>query len=299
MAASTATTARAGLLYAALAYGAWGLFPLYWKLFVGVGAVEVLCHRIVWSAVLLLVSLAGRGQFQEFWAIRRSPRLLATLLTTALLLSANWGTYIYGVNTDRVVETSLGYFINPLFSVLLGCLVLREQLTRGQLLAVGLASLGVADFIRELGQVPWIALGLAVSFGLYGLLRKLATVQPLPGLAVETLLVVPLALLWLGRLAITDAAHFNDTPLLMLAFIGCGLVTSLPLLWFNNAARRLPLSTLGFMQYCAPSLQLLLGVFIFHEPFTRTHAISFSLIWLALAIYSAESLQRQLRRPSG
>ncbi len=284
---------QAGLGYAVLAYGAWGLLPLYWKLFGGVTAVEVLCHRIVWSALLLAGVLAGRRQLGEFVTLGRSPRRLATLLTTALLLSGNWCLYIYGVNSERVVETSLGYFINPLLSVLLGCLVLRERLTLVQGLAVGLAALGVINFIGELGQVPWIALGLANSFALYGLLRKLATVQPLVGLAVETLLVAPLALGWLGTLAIAQTSHFGRSAGLTLSFIGCGLVTSLPLLWFNQAARRLPLSTLGFLQYLAPSLQLLLGVFAFQEPFTRTHALSFSLIGSALALYSADSLRRR------
>lgn len=281
-----------GMFYAVLAYGAWGILPLYWKLFGTTPAIEVLSHRIVWSAVFLIGVLAFRKRLGEFWELWRSPRLLGMLLASAALLSLNWGTYIYGVNTERVVETSLGYFINPLFSVLLGCLFLRERLNRWQILAVGLAGLGVANFIWELQQVPWIALTLAASFGFYGLLRKVAAVRPMAGLAVETLLIAPVALGVLSTLTAQGQSHFATDPLLTRLFIGCGVITSLPLLWFNNAAKRLPLTTLGFMQYLAPTLQLLLGVFLFREPFTATHAVSFSLIWTALAIYSAHVLIR-------
>ena len=289
MTGSPKTLLSPGILYALLAYGAWGLLPIYWKLFGTTSPIEVLSHRIVWSALFLLGVLGVQGRLAEFRKLWRSPRLLLTLFTSAALLSFNWGIYIYGVNTERVVETSLGYFINPLISVLLGCLFLKEQLNRWQILAVGLAGLGVANFIWEFGQIPWIAIILAVSFALYGLLRKLAAVQPMAGLAIETLLISPIAIALLSHGATAGTSQFGSTTALTLLFIGCGVITSLPLLWFNNAAKRLPLATLGFMQYLAPSMQLLLGVFLYHEPFTATHAVSFSLIWAALVLYSANS----------
>lgn len=284
-----------GILYALLAYGSWGLLPLYWKLFGNTPAVQVLSHRIIWSAVFLIAVLAMQQRLDELGKLWRSPRLLITLFTSAALLSFNWGIYIYGVNADRVVETSLGYFINPLFSVLLGCAFLGERLNRWQIFAVFLAAMGVTNFMVDLGHVPWIAFGLAISFGLYGLLRKVAAVQPMAGLAVETLLITPVTLGFIAHWTATGTSQFGSNLSLTLLFIGCGIITSMPLLWFNNAAKRLPLATLGFMQYLAPTMQLMLGVFLFHEPFTRTHLISFSLIWVALALYSSNAVLKTRR----
>jgi chloramphenicol-sensitive protein RarD len=218
---------------------------------------------------------------------------LKILLATALLLTFNWGLYIFGVNSARVVETSLGYFINPLVNVLLGCVFLKERLNHAQTLAVLLAGIGVAQLVWHFGQVPWLALGLAFSFAFYGLLRKVVAVGPMVGLAVETLLIAPVALILVGYWAATGAGHLGVAWSTSLLLIGSGVMTSLPLLWFNNAAKRLRLSTLGFFQYMAPSLQLMLGVLLYHEPFTRTHAVTFGLIWLALLIYSTTSLSTQ------
>lgn len=254
---------------------------------------EVLCHRMVWSGLFLIGLLLLQHRQVEFTKLWRQPKNLGFLLITALLLSFNWGIYIYGVNTDRVVETSLGYYINPLVSVLLGFLFLKERLHRGQQVAVVLAVLGVGNFIWNFGSVPWIALALAFSFAFYGLLRKVVPVAPMVGLAVETLLITPIALGLILYWANTGAGHFGNNPALTLLFIGAGITTSLPLLWFNNAAKRLRLSTLGFFQYMAPSIQLLLGVFVFHEPFTSVHAVTFGLIWTALLIYSATSIWKR------
>lgn len=281
---------QSGALYAVLAYFAWGLFPIYWKLFGQIPAIEVLSHRVLWSLVFLLGVLAIQQRGKEFIYLWRTPRKVFTLLLTALLLSVNWGLYIYGVNTDRVVETSLGYFINPLVSVLLGFVVLKERLHWGQQVAVALAVVGVTSFVWQLGTVPWIALSLAFSFAMYGLLRKIVPVAPLVGLAVETLWMAPIALLVAGYGTATGTGHFMMSSWLTLLFVGAGVVTSLPLLWFNNAAKRLKLSTLGFFQYLAPTLQLLIGVLLYHEPFTRTHAATFGCIWLALLIYTTTSL---------
>lgn len=293
---SAASPAQLGPLYAVLAYSSWGLLPIYWKLFAHVPAVEVLSHRFFWSALFLTSLLWLQNRQAEFWQVWQR-RYLGPLLLTAALLAFNWGLYIYGVNTDRVVETSLGYFINPLVNVLLGFLFLKERLHRGQQLAVLLAGCGVAYFIWQFGAVPWIALALAFSFAFYGLLRKVVAVAPMTGLAVETLLSTPVALAFLLYQTSTSNSHWNTSLGLNLLFIGCGVITSLPLLWFNNAAKRLRLSTLGFFQYLAPSLQLGLGIFLYHEPFTLPHAITFSLIWIALLIYSITSLRMQRSLP--
>ncbi|MEB3357255.1 MAG: EamA family transporter RarD [Synechococcales bacterium] len=281
-----------GVLYAILAYTSWGLLPIYWKFFGQVPAVEVLSHRIIWSMLFLSGILLLQRRQAEVGQLLRSPKHLGLLLATATLLTMNWGIYIYGVNTARVVETSLGYFINPLVSVLLGFVFLKEKLYRGQWIAVLLASLGVANFIWSLGVVPWIALALAISFAFYGLLRKVVPVSPLLGLAVETLLIAPLALALVSYGVVTQTGNLGDSWRITLLFIGAGVITSMPLLWFNNAAKRLRLSTLGFFQYLAPSLQLMLGVFLYQEPFTSTHAVTFGFIWTALLIYSATSLMK-------
>ncbi len=273
------------------AYTAWGLLPIYWKFFGQIPPAEVVSHRIIWSLVFLGGLLVLQHRQQEFTQLWGDRQRLGVLLATALLLAFNWGLYVYGVNSDRVVETSLGYFINPLVSVLLGFVFLKERLQRGQKLAVLLAAVGVANFIWQFGAVPWIALALACSFAVYGLLRKVVAVSPMVGLAMETLLIAPLALILVGYGAATGSGHLGMGWPTLLLFMGAGIVTSMPLLWFNNAAKRMQLSTLGFFQYMAPSLQLLLGVFLYHEPFTATHAVTFSCIWLALALYSFTALR--------
>lgn len=290
---SSKATGKAGALYAVLAYTAWGLLPIYWKFFGQISAIEVLSQRIIWSMVFLTGLLFLQQRSKELHQLFYSPTRLGILLITASLLTFNWGLYIYGVNTNRVVETSLGYFINPLVNVLLGFMFLKERLHRGQKLAVLLAGIGVANFVWEFGEVPRLALGLAFSFAFYGLLRKMVAVAPLIGLAVETLLIAPVALVLVGHWAVAGVGHLGVAWSTSLLFIGSGVMTSLPLLWFNNAAKRLRLSTLGFFQYLAPSLQLMLGVFLYHEPFTRTHAVTFGFIWVALVIYSTTSLVTQ------
>ena len=245
---------------------------------------------MVWSLVFLGLILTLQQRLSE---LRKLPRRqVLGLLLTAVLLSTNWGLYIYGVNTNQVVETSLGYFINPLVSVLLGFVVLRGRLYPGQWVAVALATIGVGYFIWQFGSVPWIALSLAGTFALYGLLRKVVAVSPMVGLAVETALMTPVALLMIAYWSTTGSGTFGSSPAPTLLFIGAGIATSMPLLWFNNAAKRLSLSTLGFFQYVAPSIQLLLGVFLYQEPFTQKHLVSFSCIWTALLIYSGTSLLR-------
>jgi chloramphenicol-sensitive protein RarD len=284
-----------GPIYALLAYGAWGLLPIYWKLFDHTPAVEVLSHRMIWSAVFLVAILLLQRRLGDLLSLLRKPRQVLVLLLTASLLTFNWGMYIYGVNSDRVVEASLGYYINPLVSVLLGFVFLKERLYRGQQVAVALAVVGVGYFIWQLGTVPWIALALALSFAFYGLLRKLVAVAPLVGLAVETLLITPVTLLFVSWLGMNGQGRFGESLPLTLLFVGAGVATSMPLLWFNNAAKRLKLATLGFFQYLGPSLSLLLGVFVYGEPFTLTHVVTFSCIWAALLLYSVTALRANPR----
>lgn len=291
--------ANLGSIYALLAYSTWGLLPIYWKLLGQPSAVEVLSHRMIWSAVFLMGILLVQRRWSDLRSQLRSPRQVLVLLLTASLLSFNWGLYIYGVNSDRVVEASLGYYINPLVTVLLGFVFLKERLLRGQQVAVALAVVGVGYFIVQLGTVPWIALALAVSFAFYGLLRKLVGVAPLVGLAVETLLITPVTLLFVSWLAASGQGSFGQDWPTTLLLIGAGVATSMPLLWFNNAAKRLPLATLGFFQYLAPSLSLLLGVFVYGEPFTATHGVTFSCIWAALLLYSVTALRAKHRAGKG
>ncbi len=274
-----------GFVYAILAYASWGVFPIYWKFFGPVSPLEVISHRVVWSLVLMLVLVGLTGQVAELREVLRNGRRVGVLFLTATLLSVNWGSFVYGVVSGQIVQISLGYFLNPLFSILLALVFLKERLNRWQIVAVVLAALGVLHFGWHLGRVPWIAIGLAVSFGFYGLLRKVVAVTPLVGLTVETALMLPVALGIIYFLSAKQTAIFGASTTLTLLFLGAGVVTTLPLLWFNNAAKLLPLSTLGFMQYLAPTLQLLCGIVLYREPFTFREGLSFVLIWAAIVIF--------------
>ena len=277
--------ALTGLIYALLAYASWGLFPLYWKLFGSAPPLEIVSHRVIWSLILLAILAVIFRQVDEMRAVLLNGKRLAVLMVTASLLSVNWGIFIYGVVSGQVVQTSLGYFLNPLVSILLAFLFLKERLNLVQTVAVLFAACGVAHFGWHLGRLPWIALGLAFSFGLYGLLRKIVAVTPLIGLLVETALMAPAAVALIWSLSSQGRAEFGSSTRIMLLFLGAGVVTTLPLLWFNSATKLLRLSTMGFLQYLAPTLQLLVGVFVFKEPFTSREAISFVLIWTAVTVY--------------
>ncbi len=285
---------RQGLIAAACAYLIWGLFPIYWKQLAMVPATQVMAHRIVWCLLFVaawLILREGLG-----WLRRLPARLLAMLAGSAVLIAVNWWLYIWAVNAGHIVETSLGYFINPLVSVLLGVLVLRERLHPMQWLAVGIAALGVLWLTWQAGRMPWIALCLAFSFGGYGLIRKLAVVPSVQGLAVESgLLFLPaLAFLaWSEQRGSGVFGHAGGRVDLLLAM--SGLVTALPLVLFAIGARRIPLSTIGILQYLAPSLQLICGVLLYGEPFTRVQAVGFACIWMALVLYAADGLWRTRR----
>ena len=288
-----------GLLYAALAFVTWGLYPLYLLMIASVSPIEIVLQRSVWSLVFVLGLLAMLRRWAWLPLLAREPRRLGLFAISALLLTGNWLVYVWAVQTGHVIEASLGYFINPLVNVLLGVLVLRERLRRVQWLAVALAAAGVAWLTLVAGRMPWIALVLACSFGLYGLMRKTASLGAIEGFAVETMLLAPIAvpaLVWWtfarqGVLVQGDAAL---TAWVLLS----GPLTAVPLLLFAAGARRLKLATLGLVQYVAPTMTLLLGVWVFNEPFDGRRLVGFVLIWSALAIVSADALGLRLLRPA-
>lgn len=286
-------THRGGLAYGLAAYGAWGLVPLYFKTVREVAPLEVVSHRVVWSVLLLFALLAGLRRWGELVACLRRPALLGALSVSALLIATNWFVYIYGVLTNQVLQASLGYFINPLLNVLLGLVFLRERLRPLQWAAVALAGLGVGYLVVAAGQVPWLALLLAASFALYGLVRKLTPVDGLIGVSVETLVLLPLAAGFLLYSAQQGQAAFVGGVGLTARLMVSGVVTAVPLLCFGQAARRLPLSTLGFLQYVSPTLQFLLALWVFREPFSRTHWVSFSCIWTGLFLFSLDGAMRR------
>jgi chloramphenicol-sensitive protein RarD len=282
---------NAGIVYAALAYTCWGLFPLYFHQLAQVSTLEIVLHRVTWSLVFVLALLFALRRSAALRPVLRSPRQLGLFALSAWLLTGNWLVYIWAVNNGHVIDSSLGYFINPLVYVLLGYAVLGERPRRLQWAAVALATLGVAWLTWQGGRLPWIALVLAGSFGLYGLIRKTAPLGALEGLAVETLLTAPVAVpaLLLWTLQGTSALAHADAPTLGWLLLA-GPLTAVPLLLFAAGARRITLATLGLLQYIGPTLQFALGVWVFHEPLQRERLLGFVLIWAALALYSAEGL---------
>ncbi len=288
--------AHLGVAAALGAFTAWGLGPLYFKAVAFVPALEVLAHRALWSVLLLLLVLAALGRLRRTVAQLALPGVLPRLLVTTLLISSNWLVFIYAVNSARVLEISLGYYINPLVNVLLGLLVLRERLSLPAALAVALAAAGVANLAWQTAGFPWVSLFLAFSFGIYGLVRKLTPVGPLEGLAVETALVAPLALGYLAWLGLADSGHFAAAGLgVSLLLVLAGPVTAVPLVLFAAGAKRLRYATIGFLQYLAPSMHFALAVLVFAEPFDTAQLVTFACIWAALAIFTADSLRRHRR----
>ncbi|RFO96500.1 EamA family transporter RarD [Rhodoferax lacus] len=278
-----------GVLYATLAYLAWGLFPLYFRQLTGVEPLEVVMHRTLWSLVFLLGVLLYLKRWAWLRAVARQPRVLGAFALSAALLTANWLTYVWAVHNHHLLDASLGYFILPLVNVAIGFFVLHERPRRGQWLAVALASAGVLWLAIQAGHPPWIALVLAFTFGAYGLLRKVGALGPLEGLTLETLVLAPFAvavlayLSWQGRSAFVQ----GDATTLGWLLFG-GPMTALPLLLFAAGARRITLTTMGILQYISPSLQFALGVWVFHEAFESVRLVGFGLIWVALLVYSIE-----------
>jgi chloramphenicol-sensitive protein RarD len=288
--------ARSGFAAAIGAFAIWGLFPLYLKPLSGVPPLQIMAHRIVWCCLLVFAWLAVRGELGSVRAALANPASRRRLAASATLISCNWLIYVWAVNSGHVVDASLGYFINPLLNVVLGVFVLHERLNRAQWTAVGLAAVGVLYLAVVAGRPPWIALALAASFGMYGLIRKVVAVDSVPGLATETLLLTPFAaafLVWAGQHGTGALGHSSAGVNALL--VGSGLITAMPLALFAYGARLIPLSTVGLVQYIGPTLQFLLGVLVFHEPFPRARAVGFVMIWSALAIYAADGVWRRRR----
>jgi chloramphenicol-sensitive protein RarD len=290
-----ATEARTGVVYGLAAYLLWGFFPIYFKALAGVTPLEILAHRIVWSVLSLALLLTILRRWSGVWRAFTAPRTLLTLSATTLLIAVNWLVFIYAVGVGKVLESSLGYFINPLVSALLGVLFLGEKLSRNQKASFFLAAAGVLLLTLQHGELPWIALTLAFSFGLYGLLRKQAPVDAIAGLTVETLLLFPLAAGYLGWLVYAGRSAFvAGSPHLTLLLACSGILTSAPLIWFAVATKRLRLVTIGLMQYLVPTLHFLLAVFAFGELFTTAHLLSFVLIWVGLVLYTIDAVKLHL-----
>ncbi len=285
-----------GFALGAAAYGLWGLFPLYWPLLKPAGAIEILAHRVTWSLISMVVLVVALRRTGQLRAIFRNPRVFRLLVLASVVVAVNWGTYIWGVNHGLVVETSLGYFVNPLVSVGLGVLVLGERLRTGQKLAIGVAGLAVLVLSVASGRPPWLALVLAFSFGFYGLLKKQAGVGAVASLAVETAVLSPLAAAYLVIIGVTGASTFSGHGIGHAGLLAtAGLVTAVPLLAFGAAATRVPLTTLGVLQYLAPTIQLIIGTALRHEPFGPARLAGFSLVWVALLVFTVD-LVRQRRR---
>ncbi|MFG6160360.1 EamA family transporter RarD [Halomonas sp. 1390] len=285
-----------GVAFGLAAYTMWGCFPLFFALFQGVPAFEVLIHRVIWSCAFLAGLITLLGRWSPVRLALAEPRRLGRVLGCALLIALNWGLYIYSVETHHVLQASLGYFMTPLVNVALGMLVLRERMSRLQGVAMALAVAAIAIQLVMLGELPWISLTLAFSFGTYGLLRKQVRLDGLSGLFVETLLLLPLGLMTLGWLAQAELSHFLDGGRTTLLLIASGVITALPLLAFAGAARRLRLATLGFLMYLNPTIQFVIALLVFHEPLPATQLATFVLIWIGLALYSWSAWHAHSRR---
>lgn len=288
----TTSSMSSGILYGLSAYVLWGMFPLFFKQLQAASAIEVVLHRMVWSLVFVLIVLAVLRRWNWLGDVRRSPALLGKFAVSALLLAGNWLSYVWAVNNGHVLDASLGYFILPLINVALGFIFLHERPRKAQWVAFALAATGVLWMAVQSGHVPWLALLIAMTFGFYGLMRKTATLGALEGMSLETMLLAPLAvvaLLWAGPSGPGSQWPAHDAHT-WLFFLLSGPVTAIPLLLFAAGARRVPLSTMGFLQYITPSILALMGVFLYGETFAGPRAVGFVFIWVALALYTAEGL---------
>ena len=280
-----------GLIYAGTAFLIWGVGPIYWKALAAVSPLEIICHRVIWSFAFLLILIIASRRWREFFSAVKSVRIILTLAATAAVLTLNWLIYVWAINNEHILQGSLGYYINPLVNVVFGVVILRERLRPFQVLAVVMAGTGVVYLTFSYGEFPWIALVLACSFGLYGLIRKVASVGPLVGLGVETmLLTVPAAAYLVYTAAEGRAVFLHAGAHIDLLLLGTSVLTAIPLTLFTAGARRINLSTLGLIQYIAPTGMFLLAVFYYQEPFSAAKIWTFIMIWTALALYSTDSI---------
>lgn len=292
---------RKGITLAVFSYLAWGLFPLYFKSISAIIPTEILAHRIIWAMPFLLVVMASQHHWDWLTGLTKRPKVLAGFALSALLLSLNWLIYVWAVNNGRIIDGSLGYFINPIVNVLLGYVLLKERLRATQWIAVGVAAAGVVWLAILSGHMPWISLALAVTFGCYALLRKTAALSALEGLTLETMILFPFAIAYVLYLNSQHASGYvaamTNGGSLGWLLMAAGPITAVPLLSFAFAARRIPMATLGLLQYISPSMQLLVGIAVYHEPFDTRRMIGFLIIWSALGLYSVEGLWRNYRQP--
>ena len=286
-----------GYLYAALSYIMWGLLPIYWKIFNQVGAWEILTHRIIWSVVFVLIFVGIQRKWKQLKQAIPDAKSFLALALSSLLISLNWVTYIWAVNSNHMVETSLGYYINPLVNVFLGVFFLGERLSKLQWTSIAFAAVGVIIMTVSYGQFPWVALALAVTFGLYGLAKKKIKVEPLIGLSLETMIVAPIALIFLLAVLHGGEAFVVLPGWKIAVLLLAGVATALPLLFFAEGAKRLPLSVMGFFQYIAPTITLILSLTVYGEAFTTNDIISFGFIWIALILYSYQIVKKQKGQP--
>lgn len=285
--AITKDEASRGFLFALSAYLMWGFLPFYMKAVAHIPAPEVIAHRITWSIPIAALLLWWLGRTSDIKVALRNPRTLLMGTLTATLITINWGVYVWAIGNDRALETALGYYINPLFSVFLGAVVLGEKLTRAQMVAIGLAVIAVGLLTWESGGLPWVSIVLALSWGFYALFKKTLPIGPAQGFFLEVLILGLPALGYIFYLQTTGAGHFGTTGMTdVWLMLGCGVVTAVPLILFANGAKLLRMSTIGIMQYIAPTMIFVIAIFIFHEPFSSERAVAFGLIWVALAIYT-------------
>ncbi|MDQ0255171.1 chloramphenicol-sensitive protein RarD [Evansella vedderi] len=291
MSDNTTNSLKWGILSGVGAYILWGALPIYWKMLDHVPSVEVLAHRVIWSCIFMIILLSflrkSRDFMRDIQKMFQQPKILIGMICAALLISLNWGTYIWAVTNDFVLETSFGYYINPLVSVVLGVIFLKERLSRMQWFSVGLAALAVTILTVSLGSFPLVALTLALSFALYGLAKKLVDVGAMSSVAIEAMLVIPLAVGFLiFQHGLSSSMFYVDYSFTFWLLVGAGAATALPLMLFTAGAKRIPLSLIGFLQYIAPTMMLFLGVFLYGEAFTSVHLVAFSMIWAALVIFT-------------
>lgn len=282
-----------GVIYAVAAYTLWGVLTIYWKLIDGVFPIEILSNRIVWAFVFTVVIIAATKQWGELKRIVKDKKQMLYIFIASILIAFNWGLYIWAVNSNRIIDASLGYYINPLVAVALGVIIFKEKLSLWQGIALSTAFFGVIIKTLQYGKIPWISLGLAISFGLYGAMKKFVKANSIVGLTLETTMITPIAAVYIASRQFSGVGAFGrESAVVIFLLIGSGVVTAIPLLLFASAARRLPLSVIGFTQYISPTISLFIGIFMYHEGFTSIDMISFVFIWSALVMYSLSQIQR-------
>ncbi|WP_160691415.1 EamA family transporter RarD [Clostridium sp. C2-6-12] len=283
---------KMGLIYAIAAYTLWGVLPVYWKLIDSVFSMEILSNRIVWAFVFTIAIIGVTKQWEELKLIVKDKKQMFNIFIASILIAFNWGLYIWAVNSDKIVDASLGYYINPLLAVVLGVVIFKEKLSFLQGGALFIAAIGVIIKTLQYGKIPWISLGLAISFALYGATKKSIKANSIVGLTLETIMLTPAALAYIGVRHLSGVGAFQkEGVVVILLLIGAGIVTAIPLLLFASGARRLPMSVLGFTQYISPTISLVIGIFVYHEGFTAVDVVGFCFIWVALVMYSISQIR--------